>query len=618
MAGLIPQSFIDDLLARTDIVDVVGSRLKLRKSGKNHSALCPFHQEKSPSFSVNADKQFFYCFGCGAAGNAIGFIMEFDRLDFPQAVEDLANKLGIEVPHETNNQQNQEQKQRFASIFELLENASEHFQRQLREHEQRQRAVDYLKQRKLSGAIARQFGIGYAPPGWDNLLKALQSAEQGEAELLEVGLLVENEDKGTRYDRFRDRIIFPIRDTRGRTIAFGGRVLGDDKPKYLNSPETPVFHKGQELYGLYEARQANRQLQQLMVVEGYMDVVALAQHGINNAVATLGTATTPDHIQRLFKVVPEIIFCFDGDAAGRKAAWRALESALALMSDGRQCRFLFLPEGDDPDTLVQREGAEGMRGRIQADALPLDRFLFDHLGGDLDLDSPAGSAQLTKLAIPLLQQLPAGTFRSLMQRRLANLTGLEAQELRERIDEIPPAATPDQRTTDNRQPLAGGQPSYTRAPFNNQPRQRHEVTLGILKPTQQALFLLLRYPHIVHKTPDIPFISSSQEPGTQTLLRVINELKKNTVPALGALLGTFYGTDTLEEALAPARRNPELPTDDPATLYREILSRIEQQGQQTQNHHRMSKLVSDNQGALTSDEKQILKELIKAKRESLN
>ncbi|RRJ83359.1 DNA primase [Aestuariirhabdus litorea] len=617
MAGLIPQPFIDDLLARTDIVDVVSARLKLKKSGKNHSALCPFHQEKSPSFSVNADKQFYYCFGCGAAGNAIGFVMEFDRLDFPEAVEELANKLGLEVPRDTSSGNSPEQKQRFTRIFDLLESASQYFQQQLREHEARPRAVNYLKQRKLSGAIARQFGIGYAPPGWDNLLQALKTPEQGEAELLEVGLLVENEEKGTRYDRFRDRIIFPIRDPRGRTIGFGGRVLGDDKPKYLNSPETPVFHKGQELYGLYEARQANRQLQQLLVVEGYMDVVALAQHGIHNAVATLGTATTADHIQRLFKLVPEIIFCFDGDAAGRKAAWRALESCLSLMDDGRQCRFLFLPEGEDPDSLVQKEGANGLRARIQDQALPLDRFLFEHLSQDLDLDSPAGSAQLTKLAIPLLQQLPVGTFRSLMQRRLANLTGLEAQELRERIDEAPVTTTAEARPA-QRPPQSETPAHFSRAPFNNQPRQRHEVSLGILKPTQQALFLLLRYPQIVHKTPAIDALELSQDAAIHTLLRVIKSLQSHPQPSLGALLGELYATELLEEVLAPAHRNPELPTEDPATLYAEIMRRIDAQARQNHNHQRMNKLVSDNQGALTSDEKQTLKELIRAKRESLN
>ncbi|MCL6415421.1 DNA primase [Aestuariirhabdus sp. Z084] len=616
MAGLIPQPFIDDLLARTDIVDVVGSRVKLRKSGKNHSALCPFHQEKSPSFSVNADKQFYYCFGCGAAGNAIGFIMEFDRLEFPEAVEDLANKLGLEVPHEASSHQNIEQKQRLNTLYELLENANDYFQQQLREHDQRPRAVNYLKQRQLSGAIARQFGIGYAPPGWDNLQQALQSPEHGEAELLEVGLLVENEEKKTRYDRFRDRIIFPIRDTRGRTIGFGGRVLGDDKPKYLNSPETPVFHKGQELYGLYEARQANRQLQQLIVVEGYMDVVALAQHGINNAVATLGTATSTDHINRLFKVVPDIVFCFDGDAAGRKAAWRALESTLPAMNDGRQCRFLFLPDGEDPDSLVQQEGASGMRERIQNDALPLDRFLFDQLSKDLDMESMDGCARLTHLATPLLQQLPDGAFRSLMLRRLANLTGLEAQELRERIEDTPKAPSQEQTgpVQQNTQPPR----SFSRTPFNNQPRQRHDISLGNLKPVQQALFLLLRYPEIVHKTPDISRLQSSPDSDNQALLKVIETLKAHTTPTLGALLGSIYGTEELEPILAPAKRNPELPTDEPTQLYSDILNSICQQTQQAENHQRMTKLVSDNQGALTSDEKHTLKALFKAKRESLN
>ncbi|MFR0309054.1 DNA primase, partial [Escherichia coli] len=323
MAGLIPQSFIDDLLNRSDIVEVVGSRIQLKKTGKNYSALCPFHKEKTPSFSVSPDKQFYYCFGCGAGGNALGFVMDHDQLDFPQAVEELAKRAGMEVPREDSGRKHKPRQPVDSPLYPLLAAAADYYRQALKSHPTRKAAVEYLKGRGLSGVIARDFGLGFAPPGWDNLMKHLGGDALQQKALIDAGLLIENAENGKRYDRFRDRVMFPIRDSRGRVIAFGGRVLGDDKPKYLNSPETPVFHKGQELYGLYEARQANRDLDEIMVVEGYMDVIALAQQGLRNAVATLGTATSEEHLKRLFRIVPSVLFCFDGDAAGRKAAWRA-------------------------------------------------------------------------------------------------------------------------------------------------------------------------------------------------------------------------------------------------------------------------------------------------------
>ena len=368
MAGLIPQTFIDDLLSRADIVDVVDKRVTLKKSGKNYTACCPFHKEKTPSFSVQPERQFYYCFGCGAGGNAIGFIMDFDQVDFPQAVESLARDNGMEVPREENAAAARRQSEN-SKLFDALDKAGNFYSQQLRRHGQRKSAVDYLKSRGLSGEIARDFGIGYAPPGWDNLLTAVAADKDEQALLFKAGMLIEKEarkpegeDSGGEhntvryYDRFRDRIIFPIRDSRGRTIAFGGRVLGDDKPKYLNSPETPVFHKGSELYGLFEAKKANNKLKRILMVEGYMDVIALAQMGIRNSVATLGTATSNRHLTRLFRIVPEVVFCFDGDDAGRSAAWRALETSLPEMQDGRQLKFLFLPEGEDPDSLVRKIG----------------------------------------------------------------------------------------------------------------------------------------------------------------------------------------------------------------------------------------------------------------------
>lgn len=410
MAGLIPQSFIDDLLNRTDIVEVVSSRIQLKKTGKNYSACCPFHKEKTPSFTVSPDKQFYYCFGCGAGGNALGFVMDHDQLEFPQAVEELAKRAGMDVPREERGGRGHTPRQPTDSpLYPLLSAAAEFYKQALKSHPARKAAVNYLKGRGLTGEIARDFGLGFAPPGWDNLLKHLGGDNLQLKAMLDAGLLVENSDTGKRYDRFRDRVMFPIRDSRGRIIAFGGRVLGDDKPKYLNSPETPVFHKGQELYGLYEARQKNRDLDEIMVVEGYMDVIALAQQGIRNAVATLGTATSEEHIKRLFRLVPSILFCFDGDQAGRKAAWRALESVLPNLQDGKRVRFLFLPEGEDPDSLVRAEGEDAFRARITQQAQLLAEYFFQQLMLEADPATLEGKAHLATLAAPLLEKIPGTT-----------------------------------------------------------------------------------------------------------------------------------------------------------------------------------------------------------------
>ncbi len=336
--GRIPQSFIDDVLLRTDIVDVIDARVKLKRAGKNYSACCPFHQEKTPSFTVNREKQFYYCFGCGASGNALSFLLEHDRLDFIDGLKQLAGNVGLTLPETRNSNVPAAPSQQ--PLYDVLENAARFYEQQLRTHQQRNSAVDYLKKRGLTGQLARQFRIGYAPPGWDNLLQALGLEAEQKQLLLQAGLLIHQEQRNSFYDALRDRVIFPIRDFRGRVIAFGGRVLGDDKPKYLNSPESAVFHKGRELYGLYEAKQSGK-LSRLIVVEGYMDVVALAQHGINEAVATLGTATSTAHVERMLRVVNDIIFCFDGDDAGRRAAWRALENALPMVGDDVNLRFLF-------------------------------------------------------------------------------------------------------------------------------------------------------------------------------------------------------------------------------------------------------------------------------------
>ena len=421
---MIPPEFIDDLLSRADITDFVGDRVKLRKAGQNFSGLCPFHNEKTPSFTVSQEKQFYHCFGCQAHGNVIGFVMEFDRLDFPGAVELIAQRLGISVP-QSNDPKARDRAVKRKSQQDILEQVMQFYCRVLREHPQKDVAVSYLKSRHLSGEVARDFNIGYAPPGWSNLEAELAKTNHERDLLRDAGMLIERDDERT-YDRFRERIMFPIRDQRGRVIAFGGRALGDANPKYLNSPETELFHKGKELYGLFEARRSNARLESLLVVEGYMDVVALAQHGITHAVATLGTATTADHLTRLYKMVTRVVFCFDGDAAGKAAAWKALLVALPFMTDGRSARFLFLPEGEDPDSMVRAEGQEGFANRL-AQAEPLPDFFFRKLKSEQDVTSLDGRAALSKLAMGLISTMPRGVFRELMVNKLSEMTNLSAE-----------------------------------------------------------------------------------------------------------------------------------------------------------------------------------------------
>jgi len=418
MAGRIPQSFINDLLARADIVDLIDSRVTLKKAGKNYQARCPFHDEKTPSFSVSPDKQFYYCFGCGASGTALTFLMEYDRLEFVEAVETLARRVGVEVPREATARPAEDQ----SGLYAALGAAERFFRSELKKSPA---AVEYLKRRGLTGEVARDFGIGYAPDAWQSLSEALGDAHSRD-DLLKTGLLTSN-DKGRTYDRFRGRIMFPIRDTRGRVIGFGGRVLGaEEGPKYLNSPETPLFHKGRELYGLYEARRALRRIDTLIVVEGYMDVVALAQAGIANCVATLGTAATTEHFQKLFRTANEVVCCFDGDAAGRQAAWRALENAVGTLTDGRQLKFMFLPDGEDPDSLVRREGKREFQKRVERSSAAIE-YLFARLTEGLDLSQLDGQAQLASLALPFIERVPPGILKQLMQRRLESLTGFEAK-----------------------------------------------------------------------------------------------------------------------------------------------------------------------------------------------
>ncbi|MGP1208377.1 MULTISPECIES: DNA primase [unclassified Serratia (in: enterobacteria)] len=421
MAGRIPRVFINDLLARTDIVDLIDARVKLKKQGKNYHACCPFHHEKTPSFTVNGEKQFYHCFGCGAHGNAVDFLMNYDRLEFVETIEELATMHGLEVPYEAGTGPTQIERHQRQSLYQLMEQLSAFYQQSLQQSSGAP-ARNYLQQRGLSDDVIRHFAIGFAPAGWDNALKRFGRDADSRRALNDAGMLVTN-DQGRSYDRFRERVMFPIRDKRGRVIAFGGRVLGDGMPKYLNSPETEVFHKGRQLYGLYEAQQNHPNLQRLLVVEGYMDVVALAQFGIDYAVASLGTSTTAEHIQLLFRATDNVVCCYDGDRAGREAAWRALETALPYLNDGRQLRFMFLPDGEDPDTLVRKEGKEAFEQRMEQ-AQPLSTFLFESLLPQVDLSSPDGRAKLSTLALPLITQVPGETLRLYLRQELGNKLGL--------------------------------------------------------------------------------------------------------------------------------------------------------------------------------------------------
>ncbi len=445
----LPQAFIDQVLDRTDIVDVVDRRVKLKKAGKNYSACCPFHQEKTPSFSVNPEKQFFYCFGCGAGGNALGFIMDYERMEFREAIESLAHAAGIDMPPEEVDNAPQIDHQK--PLYESMERATKLYETFLRQHKDRGRVVEYLKQRGLSGEIARDFRLGFAPEGWDNLMHTL-SDEASIEHALSAGLLIEN-DKGRKYDRFRDRVIFPIVNQRGKVIAMGGRVLGDGKPKYLNSPETPLFSKSHELYGLHHIRKFAKSLSRIVVVEGYMDVIALAQFGIHYAVATLGTSVGKPHLELLFRRVEQVVFCFDGDDAGRKAAFRGMEAALPMMEDGRQVKFLFLPEGEDPDSVVRNKGAQHLEHLFDT-ASPLEQFLFEHMSTGIDLTTMDGKARLSKLVAPYINQIPDGVYKTLLFKSLAERTDMDVDSLRRlrEIQETPTISESSPRESDDLSP----------------------------------------------------------------------------------------------------------------------------------------------------------------------
>jgi DNA primase len=512
MAGRIPEAFITQLLERTDIVELIDARVPLKKAGKDYKACCPFHDEKTPSFTVSPDKQFYHCFGCGAHGSAVGFLMEYERLSFPEAVAELARAAGLEVPREAGAVRVADD---LEALRAALEQADRWFRRQLREHPRAPEAVDYLKGRGLSGEICAAFGLGYAPDGWDNLLRALGHDSKDQQALARAGLLVPKEGGGY-YDRFRSRVMFPIHDHRGRLIGFGGRVIGAGEPKYLNSPETPLFHKGRELYGLFRARDAVKREQRVLVVEGYMDVVALAQFGLDFAVGTLGTATTREHLERLFRHAPEVVFCFDGDRAGREAAWRALEAALPVLHEGRQVSFLFLPEGEDPDSLVRKEGREQFRARLDR-AQPLPDYFFQTLAEQVDLGRLDGRARLAELARPLLSNLPQGVLRQLMVDRLAELSRLEPASLA-RLLNLSSAAPSARRPAEVR---IQGAPSLVRT----------------------AIALLVQHPVLAARMGEPAELAALERPGMTLLVSLLELLKRQPSLTTGAIIEHYRDSE---------------------------------------------------------------------------
>ncbi|HET19274.1 MAG TPA: DNA primase [Chromatiales bacterium] len=539
----IPQSFIDDLVARADIVEVIGSRVPLKKKGREYAACCPFHHEKSPSFFVSPDKQFYHCFGCGAHGTVLGFLMAYERFDFVEAVETLAGQMGLEVPREGGETP---QAHPHAPLIAILEDSSRFYQAELK---RTPRAIDYLKRRGVSGETAAAYGLGYAPPGFDTLERALRADKQVIEHLKRAGMLSEGEH-GRLYDRFRERIMFPIRDRRGRVIAFGGRVLGDEKPKYLNSPETPLFHKGHELYGLFEARKALGRPDRLVVVEGYMDVVMLAQHGLHEAVATLGTAVTREQVDLMFRHTAQVVFCFDGDEAGRRAAWRALESTLPQLRDGLDARFMFLPEGEDPDSLVRKEGAEAFRARIHRDALGFDAFLLGELGKQAEDDgSPAARARLKSLALPLIQGMPAGVLKDLVLDALAARVGVP-------VDRLMPAKE-------------RGAPA-PRAPE----RPAQPVDAGRTTALRKAIVLLLHHPELAARRVPDPAWTQSSIPGLPLLAELIDHLSRHPAP-LGVTLEHFRTSPHAQVMQAISRLPSPRESDDDAVRERMWLDMLE-------------------------------------------
>jgi DNA primase len=553
--GLIPQSFIDELIARADIVEIIGLRVPLKKAGREYKACCPFHGEKTPSFWVSPEKQFYHCFGCGAHGTVLRFLMEHDRMAFPEAVEDLAQRLGLEVPHEGGGSASNT-KRADEPLYELMGRVAAFYSETLARDA---RARQYLERRGLERATIEHFGIGYAPNSWNEVLRRFGGTEAERKTLAELGLIIERERGQIRegenyYDRFRDRVMFPIRDVRGRVIAFGGRIIEQGEPKYLNSPETALFHKGRELYALYETRRARSNLKRLLIVEGYMDAVRLHQAGINYAVATLGTATTPEHFKRIFRLVNEVVFAFDGDKAGRAAAWRALQHALPEAREGREIRFLFLPEGHDPDTLVGEEGREAFEKRLDTTTLPLSEYLVRELSEQADLTHADGRARFSELARPLFAKVSEGVYRELLLARIAGVVGIAPQRLHE-LWSVTEQRSARESPAGTGSPGSRSQPETATAPAPrplSQGRARTSAGRGSL--VRQAVVRLVRFPAIAQQVTveERAGLNGCEEPGIELLCALLDDLRERPLQIAAQVIERWAdkpGGDALQKLL---------------------------------------------------------------------
>jgi DNA primase len=590
VSGRIPQHFIDELVARADIIEIIGSRVPLKKGGKEYKACCPFHDEKSPSFTVVPDKQFYHCFGCGAHGTALGFLMEYDHLGFVEAVEELATRVGLEVPRE---QDANAQPRPADDLFVLLGKVQDFYRRQYRADE---RVQSYARRRGLDEEILERFGIGYAPNAWDAVLKTFGTSESDQQRLLQAGLVIERDSRQAGYyDRFRDRLMFPIRDSRGRAIGFGGRIIDQGEPKYLNSPETELFHKGRELYGLFEARQATRNLTRLLVVEGYMDVARLHQAGITYAVATLGTATTPEHLLRVFRIVNEVVFCFDGDRAGKAAAWRALENALPQVKQGRQIRFLFLPDGHDPDSLVGEEGREAFEARLGG-ALSFADYFIRELSSRVDIHTVDGRAQLAESARPLLDRIAPGVYRELLTDELARVVGMPP----EKLEKLMALGTGKAEGSLGRAPThtLGGRPASG---------QRVAVVAGRGSLVRQAIRILVHHPSIAREIAVPESLKTLDQPGSALLNQLLAELRADPCGNMAVLLVRWR--DRPEFDSLDKLSQQEYPADSQAAKH-ELEGAL---GRLVQEHPRQRTellLEKERIGPLSQDERKELQSLL--------
>jgi len=585
VSGRIPREFIDELLVRVDIVDLIDSHVPLKKTGNNFVARCPFHTEKTPSFSVNRKKQFFHCFGCGASGNAISFLMDFSHLDFVEAVEDLAGFVGVEVPRESiERQPTGQKKEDLNNLYVLMEQVAGFYAEQLRTSDEGKKAVEYLKNRGVSGDCAGDFMLGYAPDEW----KALASRFNPKL-LLEAGLLVSKEGGGQPYDRFRGRLMFPIRDKRARIIGFGGRVLDDSLPKYLNSPETSLFHKGKEVYGLYELLEKNAKPQRILIVEGYMDVIALAQFGIHYAVAALGTAASQAHLDLLFRFSSELVFCFDGDKAGREAAWRAMEPAFSSLKDGRQIRIMLLPQNHDPDSLVRAEGVDGFVDRVQA-AETLSEYFFGHFSNELNLSEMEGRAQLVNKAKPYLEKLPESIFKEMMFARLKELSGWGG------LDVLGNATT-----------LASNQASKQQSKTGS----KQLPDKGRLSSARVAIALLVQNPRLAELIEQREIDWSELEFPGSPLFKNILHMIADKEPANAAVLAECY-RDTAEEKSikALALLDVQVSDDKIDAVFCDALNRLLTQAKEAVLARLLNK---DKTTGLDAQEKELLRKILTTK-----